>query len=150
MKKLTKFISTNKQLLGGLVIGALIMLPTGLYISERASNNQRIETPDTTTQTPTTTQEATPQPAVTPAPTTQTAPPAEQAKKFVPSVCTKKYTYRTAPVYVEKDFMLEGEQRRIAGYDGWVQTCTRNSDGFKPDDVVLEVKQDEIWIAKKQ
>ena len=53
MKKLTKFISTNKQLLGGLVIGALIMLPTGLYISERASNNQRIETPDTTTQTPT-------------------------------------------------------------------------------------------------
>lgn len=152
LTKLKKGIGNNRQLLIGLAIGALVMLPTGLYISERASNNQRTTTPETTTQvqstTEQTTKQATPQPVITPAP--QTAPTTKQVKKFVPSVCTKKYTYRTAPVYVEKDFMLEGEQKRITGYDGWVQTCTRNSDGFKPDDVVLEVKQDEIWIAPKQ
>ena len=78
LTKLKKGIGNNRQLLIGLAIGALVMLPTGLYISERASNNQRTTTPETTTQvqstTEQTTKQATPQPVITPAPTTQTTP----------------------------------------------------------------------------
>lgn len=39
--KAKRFIGSNKQLIIGIAIGALIMLPTGLYVNERSKTNQK-------------------------------------------------------------------------------------------------------------
>lgn len=74
MKKIMRLISTNKQLIAGLVIGALVMLPTGLYLSERASNNQRTEAPKTTSEVPSNTEKTAKETTQQPAPTASSTP----------------------------------------------------------------------------
>ena len=87
--KASGFISKNKQLFLGLALGALVMLPTGLYLNERTNNKQGVQIPTQTTEvkevTPTVVQEPAPtaptttQPTQTAKPTT-TQPKVDQAK----------------------------------------------------------------------
>ena len=152
--KIKSFMGKNKQLFMGLVVGALIMLPTGLYVNEL--NNSRKVNTSATTQTEVknrTPNETTPMPAE---PTTeqtkptprQATPPPTAPKPYVASVCTKELIPRPAPITVVKDFMYkDSPQHYQVGRDGWRQTCTRNSDGYKPPDVVLQPLPDEIWVG---
>ena len=50
LAKLKKSIGTNKQLFLGLAIGALIMLPTGVYVNTR-NNSHQADQPNTTLET---------------------------------------------------------------------------------------------------
>jgi len=50
LAKLKKTIGTNKQLFLGLAIGALIMLPTGVYVNTR-NNSHQADQPNTTLET---------------------------------------------------------------------------------------------------
>lgn len=70
-------------------------------------------------------------------------------KEFVASVCTKTHIPKPPPITVVKDYMLPTDPPYYAqvGTEGWVQTCTANSDGYKPDDVIHEAKPDQIWVG---
>lgn len=78
----------------------------------------------------------------------QTAP----QNKFEDSVCTKTYIPKPPPITVVKDYMYATDAPYYAGlgYEGWVQTCTTNSGGIKPEDYRVEPRPDEIWIGTKQ
>lgn len=76
------------------------------------------------------------------------ATPAPQ-KEFVAGVCTKTHIPKPPPITVVKDYMLPTDPPYYAqvGTEGYVHTCTPNSDGYKPDDVIHEAKPDQIWVG---
>ncbi len=163
-KALIATVKSNKQLIIGVSIGALIMLPTGLYINERASNSQRPQGGTTTipqltdtvsnakTLTPTTVPSgATPSPSQssgtgsTSKPTTYTPTPT-YTSTYKPPVCTKTTTPYTTTIQIAS-YLGGGSTNVYGGIDGYTETCTADSAGFVPRPVPLNPDNKIIYVG---
>lgn len=68
--------------------------------------------------------------------------------KIVPGVCTKTVIPQST-VYEDVGYLYIGETRTYPGMDGWRQTCTASSNGFKPEDVVFQGLPTKIYRGTK-
>lgn len=162
--KVVGFIGKNKQLFIGLVVGALIMLPTGLYVSERNSNRQT-EKPTTTQETkanndttqaqslaPVTGQQAPtqnnnqPSGGSTSKPSSTYTPSTTPTSTYKASVCTKTPTaYKT---YIKLASYLGTSSTKVdGGTAGYTETCTADSTGYVPYTVPLNPVDKYIYVG---
>lgn len=90
----------------------------------------------------------TPDPTQT-APTTSNQNAQNSNNNFVPGVC-KRTTIPHQTVYENTETLYVGQtQVAYSGTDGWRQTCTANSNGYKPDDVVFDGMPTKILVGTK-
>lgn len=146
-KAFIKTVKRNKQLVIGVAIGALIMLPMGLYANHRVSNSQRTprEPLGGTTTTPLLTDTSSNTKTLSPtAIPSGTGSSKNATQKFVPGVCTKTTKPQTT-VYEDVGWLSVGETKTYIGVDGWKQTCTPGSDGYTPKDVVYDGAPTKIY-----
>jgi hypothetical protein len=165
-KAFTKTVGGNKQLIIGVAIGALITLPTGLYINERVSNSQTPQGGTTTTPqptdisnntktlTPTTVQNgATPSPSQPSGtvsssgskPTTYTPSPT-YTNTYKASVCTKTPTAYKTNVQLAS-YLGSNSTRVTGGTNGYTETCTADSTGYVPYTVPLNPDNKNIYVG---
>ncbi len=166
-KALMATFKNNKQLIIGVSIGALIMLPTGLYINEKANNSQKPQGGTTTiplltdnvsntkTSTATTVPSvATPSPSqsrgtgsskpTTYTPTPPTAP--TNTSTYKPPVCTKSIAPYTTTIQIAS-YLGGGSTNVHGGIDGYTETCTADSAGFVPRPVPLNPYNKIIYVG---
>lgn len=66
----------------------------------------------------------------------QSAPTTYVSKSYVAPVCTKTaIPYET--IYKEVNYLYVGETDSFGGYEGYIQTCTADSTGYKPLDFTV-------------
>lgn len=69
-------------------------------------------------------------------------------KPYVPFKCTKTpIPYQT--VYKEVNYLYVGETDSYGGYDGYIETCTAGSDGYKPPDYRSEPIDKTVLVGTK-
>lgn len=162
--KAVGFIGKNKQLFIGLAIGALIMLPTGLYVNERNSNRQA-DKPSTTLETkvgndssnaqslnPVTGQPAPTQNnsqssgGSTSKPNSTYTPSTTPTSTYKAPVCTKTPTsYKT---YIKiASYLGTGSTTVNGGTAGYTETCTADSTGYVPYKVPLNPVDKYIYVG---
>lgn len=162
--KIVGFIGKNKQLFIGLAIGALIMLPTGLYVNERNSNRQA-EKPTTTQDTKANNDSSqaqsldpvTGQPAPTQSnsqssggstskPSSTYTPSTTPTSTYKAPVCTKTPTgYKT---YIKlATYLGTGSTTVNGGTEGYTETCTADSTGYVPYKVPLNPVDKYIYVG---
>jgi hypothetical protein len=162
--KVTGFIGKNKQLFIGLAIGALIMLPTGLYVNERNSNRQA-DQGNTTLETKADNDsgQAKTVAPVTGQPTTQNSsqsstssgsnkpssnytPTTTPTSTYKAPVCTKTPTpYKT---FIKiASYLGTGETTINGGSEGYTETCTADSTGYVPYKVPLNPVDKYIYVG---
>ena len=156
------FIGKNKQLFIGLAVGALIMLPTGLYVSER-NNNQKTDTPASTLDTKADsnstknlevlTEQTTPTQSnnqqsggSTSRPNSTYTPSTTPTSTYKPPVCTKTPTaYKT---YIKLASYLGTTSTTVnGGTEGYTETCTADSTGYVPNKVPLNPVDKYIYVG---
>lgn len=162
LAKVNKVIIKNKQLLIGLAIGALIMLPTGLYVNERKSNqqteqgsttldtkanndNEQAKTIDPVTGQPNTNQTSNQSSASSNNKPTSTTTPTYTSTYKAP-VCTKTPTpYKT---YIKiASYLSTAETTVNGGSEGYTETCTADSTGYVPTKVPLNPVDKYIYVG---
>lgn len=69
-------------------------------------------------------------------------------KPYVSSVCTKTpIPYKTS--YTNASFLPVGETTTVGGTDGYTQTCTADSTGYKPLDITVKSNDKTVWVGTK-
>lgn len=69
-------------------------------------------------------------------------------KPYVAPVCTKTpIPYET--VYEDVNYMFEGETSSYGGYEGYTQTCTADSTGYKPQDYTISPISKTVLVGTK-
>ena len=68
------------------------------------------------------------------------------ASQYVASVCTKKPLPRGTD-YVEVDYMYVGDTKRYEGWDGYIESCTADSNGYKPADYTSQPHNDTVYVG---
>lgn len=68
---------------------------------------------------------------------------------YVASVCTKTILpFET--IYKDDIYLEKGKTWFTPGFDGYVQTCTADSNGYKPQDNRLEPSNKTVWVGVKK
>lgn len=68
---------------------------------------------------------------------------------YVASVCTKTVIpYETE--YIEVDYLYVGETQEYSGWDGYKETCTADSTGYKPADYTSPPYNKKVYVGTKQ
>lgn len=161
--KLKKTLKNNKQLFIGLAIGALVMLPSGLYVNER-NNNRQITQPNATLDTQSDNDSinaenldpATGQPAPnqsnnqtsggTAKPNSTYTPSTTPTSTYKAPVCTKTATgYKT---FIKlATYLGTGSTTVNGGTEGYTETCTADSTGYIPNKVHLNPVDKYIYVG---
>ena len=157
--KLKKTLKNNKQLWIGLAIGALVILPSGLYINERGNNRQTTQ-PNTTLDNDRTNtvslDPVTGQPAPnqnnnqsnggTSKPNSTYTPSTTTTSTYKAPVCTKTPTgYKT---FIKLATYLGTSSTTVnGGTEGYTETCTADSTGYIPNKVPLNPVDKYIYVG---
>lgn len=163
LSKAKKLIANNKQLALGVAIGALIMLPTGLYLNKRNNNRQSSDQTTTTPQSTTnanlngltpikeqsTNQSSSQQSnggTSTSKPNSTYTPSNTPTSTYKPPVCTKTPTaYKT---YISLATYLGTTETKVnGGTEGYTETCTADSTGYVPSKVPLNPVDKYIYVG---
>ncbi len=72
----------------------------------------------------------------------------EPPKPYVAFVCTKAVIPHQSE-YINDPNLYEGSTYEIAGWDGYVETCTPDSTGYKPTDFTSPAYNKKIYIGTK-
>lgn len=163
ISRLKKLATNNKQLVVGVAIGALIMLPTGIYLNERNNNRQTGEQTTTAPQSTTdsnlngltpikeqSSNQSSSQPnngsTSTNKPSSTYTPNSTPTSTYKPPVCTKTPTpYKT---YIQLANYLGTTSTTInGGSEGYTETCTADSTGYIPSKVPLNPVDKYIYVG---
>lgn len=126
-----------------LISGSLFLVCGKVYIQQQ----QKVLTPSSTTNKPTpqlttpsdqTTNTATPAQNSSPASNTKNTPVNTKAQGYTASVCTKTILPKTMVRQPTTSLTADTEKVYQNGVDGYIQTCTADSTGYKPSDIRVE------------
>lgn len=82
--------------------------------------------------------------------THNTPTPTYTPKPYVASVCTKTVIPHETE-YIEVDYLYVGETREYSsGWDGYKETCTADSTGYKPADYTSPPYNKKVYVGTKQ
>lgn len=68
------------------------------------------------------------------------------ASRYIASICTKKSIPRGID-YVEVDYMYVGETKKYEGWDGYIESCSADSNGYKPADYISQPYNDTVYVG---
>lgn len=114
--------------------------------SVKSENKQPAQNTNQTTNQSSPTENSKPQP--TQNNSSQQSTSQNSSGQFVAGVCTKTVIPQST-VYEDVSYLYVGETKTYPGIDGWRQTCTASSDGFKPADVVSQGLPTKIYRGTK-
>lgn len=136
------------------VVGVYAILYVNVFrpgIERQINKNNTAQQAETKKVTPTTNQSS-PTENSKPQPTqnnsSQQSTSQNSSGQFVAGVCTKTVIPQST-VYEDVSYLYVGETKTYPGIDGWRQTCTASSDGFKPADVVSPGLPTKIYRGTK-
>lgn len=163
ISKAKKLLNNNKQLALGVAIGALIMLPTGLYLNERSNNRQASDQTTTTPQSTTdsslneltpikeqSTNQSNSQQSngstSTSKPNSTYTPSTTPTSTYKPYSCTKTpIPYKT---YLKLATYLGTTSTDVSGgVEGYTSVCTPDSYGNKPNDANIPAVDKTIYVG---
>jgi hypothetical protein len=91
-----------------------------------------------------------PDPVASPAPApVKTSQQNNNSSNYIPPICTKTaIPYSTS--YQNASYMNVGQTFSSGGTNGWKETCTADSDGFKPTDITIPPVNQIIYVGTRQ
>lgn len=99
----------------------------------------------------TSTQSSSPSPSQQSTPSTSGSSPSGSTyayKPYVAPVCTKvPIPYKTT--YENANYIPVGETQTFGGTDGYIDSCTADSTGYKPSDITLQPQNKIIYVGTK-